>query len=87
VPPVSSVILAYIISVYQLLLPRAIILSEPKVGKTWENISGSHGDGGARERLRMVTRMVVTGELDSGAWITSSGDHMDGCDGRVGPNV
>jgi hypothetical protein len=22
-----------------------------------------------------------------GAWITSSGDHTDGCDGRVGPNV
>jgi hypothetical protein len=30
-----------------------------------EKISlGSHGDGGARERLRWVTRMVVTGELD-----------------------
>jgi hypothetical protein len=22
-----------------------------------------------------------------GAWITSSGDQTDGCDGRVGPNV
>jgi hypothetical protein len=22
-----------------------------------------------------------------GAWITSLGDHTDGCDGRVGPNV
>jgi hypothetical protein len=30
------------------------------------NISGSHGDGGTRERLWWVTRMVVTGELDSG---------------------
>jgi hypothetical protein len=35
----------------------------------------------------------VTGEIvcdwrvGLGAWITSSGDHMDGCDGRVGPNV
>jgi hypothetical protein len=34
--------------------------------KTWENISGSHGDRGARERLRRVTWMVVTGELDLG---------------------
>jgi hypothetical protein len=34
-----------------------------KLGKT---SLGSHGDGGARERLRRVTRMVVTGELDSG---------------------
>jgi hypothetical protein len=42
------------------------VVSELKVGKTWANISGSHGDGGARERLRRVTRMVVTGELDSG---------------------
>jgi hypothetical protein len=52
------------------------VVSEPKVGKTWENISGSHGDGGAREHLRWVTRdraqcvtgeiVVVTGELDSG---------------------
>jgi hypothetical protein len=33
--------------------------------KTWENISGSHGDGGVRERLRRVTLMVVTRELDS----------------------
>jgi hypothetical protein len=27
---------------------------------------GSHGDGGACERLWMVTRVVVTGELNSG---------------------
>jgi hypothetical protein len=27
---------------------------------------GSHGDGGACERLRRVTQMVVTRELDSG---------------------
>jgi hypothetical protein len=25
--------------------------------------------------------------VELGAWITSSGDHTDGCDGRVGPNV
>ena len=39
---------------------------------------GSHGDGGARERLRRVTRLVVIGELDSVAWFNLLGDHM-GC--------
>jgi hypothetical protein len=31
--------------------------------KTWENVSRSHGDGGARKRLRWVTQMVVMEEL------------------------
>jgi hypothetical protein len=39
------------------------MVSELKVGRTWENISESHGDEGARERLRRVTRMVVMEEL------------------------
>jgi hypothetical protein len=35
---------------------------------------GDLGDGGARERLRMVTQMIVTRELDSGPGYGDLGD-------------
>jgi hypothetical protein len=41
------------------------VVSEPKVEKPGKTSPGSHGDRGARERLRRVTQMVGARELDS----------------------
>ena len=57
-----------------------MVTGEPVNVSGW---SGSHGDGGARERLRMVARVVRTGCVLLESWTQGlverlPGDHM-GC--------